>query len=79
MKVILDTETKTIIVPWNYAAKLEEMNKLIASVTDDLSKQKTFSGYVDECWRAAMANTEEQIIVAPKPIKKKKVKAEDEA
>ena len=79
MKVILDTEAKTITVPWNYAAKLEEMNKLIASVTDDSSKQKTFSGYVDECWRAAMADTKERIIVAAKPIKKKKAKAEDEA
>jgi hypothetical protein len=55
MKIILDTETKTITVPWNYTAKLEEMNKLIASVTDDPSKQKTFSGYAEECWRAAMA------------------------
>ena len=79
MKVILDTEAKTITVPWNYAAKLEEMNKLIASVTDDPSKQKTFSGYVDECWRAAMADTKERIIVAAKPIKKKKAKAEDGA
>ena len=78
MKIILDTETKTITVPWNYAAKLEEMNKLIASVTDDPSKQKTFSGYADECWRAAMADAEHRMIVASKPIKKKKAKVEDD-
>ena len=77
MKVILDTETKTITVPWNYAAKLEEMNKLIASVTDDPSKQKTFSGYVDECWRAAMKDAESRIIVSSKPLKKKKVKVDE--
>ena len=29
MRVILDTDKKTITVPWNYAAKLEEINRII--------------------------------------------------
>lgn len=73
MKIILDTDTRTITVPWNYAAKLEELNKLIRSITDDPSKQKTFSGYIDECWREAMADADGRVLTAPKPIKKKKV------
>lgn len=72
MKIILDTDTRTITVPWNYAAKLEELNKLIRSITDDPSKQKTFSGYIDECWREAMADADGRVFTAPKPIKKKK-------
>lgn len=73
MKIILDTETKTITVPWNYSAKLEDMNKLIMSVTNDPSKIKTFSGFIDECWREAMADPKERLKTAQKPIKKKKV------
>lgn len=73
MKIILDTDTRTITVPWNYAAKLEELNKLIRSITDDPSKQKTFSGYINECWREAMADADGRVLTAPKPINKKKV------
>lgn len=76
MRIILDTDEKTITVPWNYCAKLEEMNKLIMSVTSDVSKRKTFSGFIDECWREAMADPDERIKTAKKPIKKKKETAE---
>ena len=48
MRIILDTDKRTITVPWNYGAKLDELNRLIMSITDDPSKQKTFSGYIDE-------------------------------
>lgn len=78
MKIILDTEAKTITVPWNYGAKLEEMNKLIMSITNDPSKKKTFSGFIDECWREAMADTDGRLKTAQKPIKKKKDKDKDE-
>lgn len=29
MRIVLDTDKKTITVPWNYAAKLEELNGII--------------------------------------------------
>lgn len=29
MRIVLDTDKKTITVPWNYAAKLEELNRII--------------------------------------------------
>ena len=70
MSIILDTDKRTITVPWNYGAKLDELNRLIMSITDDPSKQKTFSGYIDECWREAIAHAEERIVIAPKPVKR---------
>ena len=29
MRIVLDTDKKTITVPWNYAAKLDELNEII--------------------------------------------------
>ena len=65
MRVVLDTDKKTITVPWNYGAKLEEMNRLIMEVTGDDTKKKTFSGYLDECW-----NTDKNLKTAQKPFQK---------
>ena len=28
MRIILDSDKKTITVPWNYAKKIDEMNKI---------------------------------------------------
>lgn len=72
MRVILDTDKKTITVPWNYAAKLEEINKIIVEVTGDEGKKKTFSSYLKECWDSAMKDTDKNLIVAQKPVKKEK-------
>ena len=38
MRIILDTDKKTITVPWNYSDKLEAMNKIIV---EDLVKLQT--------------------------------------
>lgn len=67
MRIILDTDKKTITVPWNYTAKLEEMNKMIAEVTDDPEKKKTFLGYIKECWDYAMANSDTHVKTGQKP------------
>lgn len=75
MRVILDTDKKTVTVPWNYAAKLDEMNKLIVEVAgEDTDKKKTFTGYLQECWDAAMEDTDKNLIVAQKPVRKSKDK-----
>ncbi len=74
MHIILDTDKKTITVPWNYASKLEEMNKIIMEVTGDDKKKKTFSGFLKECWDEAMKDTDKNLIVAQKPIKPDKDK-----
>lgn len=41
MKIVLDTDKKTITVPWNYTEKLAAMNELITEVTGNESKNKT--------------------------------------
>ena len=33
------------------------------------AKIKTFSGYIDECWREAMAHSDTQLKTAPRPAK----------
>lgn len=69
MRIILDTDKKTITVPWNYATKLDNMNKIIVEVTGDEKKKKTFAGYLQECWDEAMKDTDKNLIVAQKPVK----------
>ena len=49
MRIILDTDKKTITVPWNYAAKLEEINRIIKDGGGD--KQYTFKTYLEKAWK----------------------------
>ena len=44
MRIILDTDKKTITVPWNYTTKLEEINRMVKEYGGDNAKPKTFSG-----------------------------------
>lgn len=69
MRVILDTDKKTITVPWNYKQKIEEMNRLIMEVTDDESKKKDFMGFLSECWDEAFKG---HISEGKKPERKEK-------
>ena len=66
MRIILDTDKKTITVPWNYSDKLDALNKTIRDAIGDDSKKKTFSGYIDECWRYAMEHSDTQLKTAQK-------------
>ena len=70
MRVILDTDKKTITVPWNYAAKLEEINRIIKDGGGD--KQYTFKTYLEESWKACMDDTDKHLKVADKPAHKGK-------
>ena len=73
MRIILDTDKRTITVPWNYSEKLEAMNKMIMEITNDETKKKTFSGYIDEIWIEAMKNSDTQLKTAQKPNRKGKL------
>lgn len=77
MRIILDTDKRTITVPWNYSDKLEAMNKIIMEATGDDSKKKTFTGYIDEIWQEAIKNSDSQLKTAQKPPKKKKDEDKD--
>ena len=69
MRIILDTDAKTITVPWNYSEKLAAMNKTIQEAVGGDTKNKTFSGYIDECWKYAMEHSDTNIKTAKKPVK----------
>ena len=69
IKIILDTDKKTITVPWNYTVKLEEINRMVKEFGGPEAKIKTFSGYIDECWKEAMAHSDTQLKTAPRPSK----------
>ena len=70
MRIILDTDKKTITVPWNYQQKLDALNEIIVEATKDESKRKTFTGYIDEIWKEAMANSDKYVKTAQKPNRK---------
>ena len=73
MKIILDTDKKTITVPWNYTVKLEEINKMVKEFGGPDAKIKTFSGYLTECWEEAMKHSDTQLRllrVLPRPANK---------
>ena len=70
MRIILDTDTKTITVPWNYQKKLEKINDMIMELTKDETKQKTFTGYIDEIWKEAIEKSDKCVKTASKPNRK---------
>ena len=72
MKIILDTDKKTITVPHNYTDKLNAINKMIKEYGGPDAQIKTFSGYIDECWREAMAHSDTQLKTAAKPARANK-------
>ena len=70
MRIILDTDKKTITVPWNYAAKLDELNRIIADGGG--TKKYDFKSFLQENWELCMKETDKHLIVAQKPAKKDK-------
>jgi len=71
MRIILDTDKKTITVPWNYQQKLDAINDIIMQVSEDESKKKTFIGYIDELWKECIANSDKCVVKGDKPFRKK--------
>ncbi len=61
-------------MPWNYTAKLEEINKMIAEYGGANAPKKTFSGYINECWQYAMEHSDTHLKTAQKPKKPNKDK-----
>ncbi len=72
MRVILDTEKKQIILPWNYRQKLEAYNDMVMQISGDESKKKDFKSFVDDVWKECMANSDKCLMTADKPKKAKK-------
>lgn len=66
----LITDKKLITVPWNYAAKLDEMNRIIQQGGG--TKKYDFKSYINEMWNECMENTDAHLKVADKPAKRGK-------
>ena len=67
MRIILDTDKRTITVPWNYQQKLDAINTVIMEATSDKKKLKTFTGFIDEIWKEAIANSDKCVVTGKKP------------
>ncbi len=71
MRIILDTDKKTITVPWNYQQKLDGINEIIMQVSNDPNMKKTFTGYIDELWRECIGNSDKCVVTGDKPFRKR--------
>lgn len=67
MRIILDTDKKTITVPWNYQQKLEEYNDMVMQISGDPNKKKSFKGFIDDIWRECMEDSDKHLITGKKP------------
>ena len=68
MRIILDTDKKTITVPWNYSDKLAQMNKIIEEAGGE--KKLDFVNYIDDIWKFAIENSDACLKTAQKPNRK---------
>lgn len=69
MRIILDTDKKTITVPHNYQTKLEEYNKMVVEITGDDSKVKTFNSYIDDIWKYCIEHSDKCVKTGKEPAK----------
>lgn len=69
MRIILDTDKKTITVPYNYQTKLSEYNKMVVEITGDNSKVKSFNGYIDDIWKYCIENSDDCVKTGREPAK----------
>lgn len=67
MRIILDTDKKTITVPWNYQQKLEDYNSMVMQISGDASKKKTFKSFIDDIWRECMEDSDKHLVTGKKP------------
>ena len=72
LRTSLDTDKKTITVPWNYAQKLDEMNRIVAEAGGGQTTKWDFKNYIDKVWKDCMDNSDKCLKVADKPISKRK-------
>ena len=66
LRIILDTDKKTIIVPWNYQAKLDQINKIAEEYGGKDFQKQTFVGYIDNIWKECVANSDKHVVTAQK-------------
>ena len=72
MRIILDTDKKTVTVPWNYTEKLAQINRMVKEYGGEGAQEKTFTGYLEECWKYAMEHSDTNLKTAQRPIRPEK-------
>ena len=72
MKIILDTDRKTITVPYNYANKLAEINRIVQEYGGRDAEQQTCTGYIDKIWKECIADPDRHMVTARKPDRSRK-------
>lgn len=70
MRIILDTDKKEIIVPWNYQQKLDEINRIAEEFGGEGFQKQTFAGYIDNIWKECIADTDKHLKTAQKKVSK---------
>jgi len=71
MKIILDTDKKTITVPYNYQNKLDEINRMIDTYGGEGAEHETFTGFIDKIWKECIGNSDKCVRTAAKPNRSK--------
>lgn len=69
VKIILDTDSKTITVPWNYTEKLDAMNRVIQDAMGEDARVLDPRQYLEDCWQYAIAHADTHMLTAVKPVK----------
>ena len=74
MKIILDTDKKTITVPYNYKEKLAELNRIARDFGGPDVPEQTYTGFLDRVWRECMSDADERVVIGKKPVRNKNAK-----
>ena len=72
MKIILDTDKKTITVPYNYKQKHAELNRIAREFGGPDVPEQSYTGYLDRVWRECMSDADKRVVVGKKPLRNKK-------
>lgn len=71
MRIILDTDARTITVPWNYQEKLEAINRIAEQYGGaEKFEPQTFTGYIDAIWKECIEHSDKQVKTAQKRVVK---------
>ena len=69
MRIILDTDKKTITVPWNYQQKLDEINKIAEQYGGEGFQRQSYTGYIDNIWKECIKNSDKHVFTAQRHTK----------
>ena len=69
MRIYLDTDKKQIILPWNYAQKLKEINKIAQEYGGEGAKEVGFIDYFNDIWQDCIKHSDTCVKTGQKPVR----------